>query len=75
MLVKAKKTMNGIVMGKTYESLGLCANKNYMIVINDNHEIFPYMSDGFHIESTLNKAERFKEMIKSKTYLIDEKIS
>lgn len=72
MLVKAKKGMHGIVMGKTYESLGLCADKKFMIVINDNRELFPYKVEYFHIESTLTKLERFKAMIESKTYLIEE---
>ena len=62
--------MNGIVMNKFYKSLGVCADKKYMIVINDHSELFPYRVDGFDINCELNKLEKFKAMIESKTYLI-----
>ena len=58
-------------MGKTYQSEGLCADRKYIIVINDNRELFPYQIENFHIESPLTKLERFKAMIESKTYLIE----
>lgn len=74
MLVRAKKTMNFIQMGKTYESLGFCSNNKFMIIINDEKEMFPYRAEYFYVRNNLTRLERFKEMIESKTYLINEKI-
>lgn len=70
MLVRAKKTMYGIVMGRSYEFVGYCCNNEYIIVMNEYDTLSPYLVDNFHVESPLTKLEKFKALIESKTFSI-----
>ena len=70
MLIRCKKTVDGVTMGRIYEFKWYASNGN-VVIVNNRFHLIAYPAEYFHFESTFSKEQmrdRLKAMLKSKTF-------
>lgn len=70
MLIRCKKTLDGITMGRFYEFKWYASNGN-VVIVNNRFHLIAYPAEYFSFQSTLSKEQmhdKLKAMLKSKTF-------
>lgn len=69
MLVRCKKTVDGITMGRYYEFKWYAGNN--AVIVNNRFQLIAYPTEYFHFESEKSKKimhDNLRAMLKSKTF-------
>lgn len=70
MLVRCKKTVDGITMGRYYEFKWNIGRSN-IVIVNNRFQLIAYPSEYFHFEDKRSKEvmhDNLRAMLKSKTF-------
>jgi hypothetical protein len=70
MLVRCKKTVDGITMGRFYEFKWHTSNNN-VVIVNNRFQLIAYPEEYFHFENKKSKEvmyDNLRAMLKSKTF-------
>jgi hypothetical protein len=70
MLVRCKKTVDGITMGRFYEFKWHTCN-NHVVIVNNRFQLIAYPEEYFHFENKKSKEvmhDNLRAMLKSKTF-------
>ena len=70
MLIRCKKTLDGVTMGRFYEFKWYASNGS-VVIVNNRFHLIAYPAEYFYFESCLSKEQmrdKLKAMLKSKTF-------
>lgn len=70
MLIRCKKTVDGITMGRLYEFKWYASN-GHSVIVNNRFQLLAYPSEYFHFENKRSKEvmyDNLRAMLKSKTF-------
>lgn len=70
MLIRCKKTVDGITMGRYYEFKWYTGN-NHAVIVNNRFQLIAYPVEYFHFETQKSKEvmhDNLRAMLKSKTF-------
>lgn len=70
MLIRCKKTVDGVTMGRSYEFKWHTSN-NHVVIVNNRLQLIAYPSEYFHFETQKSKEvmhDNLRAMLKSKTF-------